>query len=1375
MRTCPNTNHPLFKDLVRVQGYNLAYYLFDKYEGNVPDEFFSKVNTEEWEKDHAAQTAVMEKIKAEQSVTLKTYDVEGESTGYTHEGIKVAERVTDEVNRQTGNKEFEQTPKTEFLAEYGSSLHSDIEHLIRAYTDKDGFIKTNSDGTLIDSPNMNPKIHREYHKAIDAWIRDMLNEYLSNPDTKGVRLMSEAVIYRPAIKNKKDMAGTIDFLVVHPNGKVDILDWKSYHHMSQYNDVAWFKSRHVNIQIGEYKKILKDVYGVKEFGRTRGIPIALTLGYDQPSKVWFVRDFNVGSYNSKEEDRDYVLPIPTADERTGIKEIDALIDRLQDLLEHKRNETVLPSERDKRNLELNSLDSAIRKLQVKQQIEPTLFMIDRLVTKAEELIKKYKADIADKNFSELGDKEIADMALDLKTMADTFIPYGGTEDAYRSLGNKDVDLKERTAATLLGMRSAMRDLFSITEEFYNKLGEERYDVFGLLEANLQIDAVRRQKDTLVNARIPASELVFKVYNRDTVGQMNSAIMSEKNKVVHLREELEKEMGRKDSYRLIKHKTEHRLIDEYSKEFYTTLKTRIGKVNDNTLTPIEKTKAFEEFHTWLEENIDVAEFTKTTTEKYNSLVASIKAHEYDADPKKNQERQRSELDKVHLKYGLDTDMSPAWLDYSLLKWFPKRDKWESSEYKELKKHPASFAFYNYLKDRVALAEEVGFYQGWDKRTFIPFTHKMHIYDRFIDVRTGLPQRISEGGVTVSPLTKQRVFTFPSSTTQPIENARDIEQNIAKTLELFNEQLIAFQYKKTVEPIIELVRYMERNKAKGSILTNAIGKPAEKDGKILTGSNEVNASWMDDILALSFYNMRNVNSDIDKVLFTLGDKSDDYAKAINKFFGRQLLSEQQSGKKMTLFGALEVGTNLVRAKALGFNIGSALSNGFGGQFQASINKGLLFSTKDEAKGAAMLKEVASRTKEGKKIEAMMSNMHPFTDNPSYKNQRQASGRKLSGATLTEYSMKPMEWGHHIIEWRINLPMLLNAVVVDGKLLNVRQYVRSLHADRYAPGNVNNLKQSEREMEKEMEELRKTNGFIQLTTMNEDGTLNYPVDAKQISAYTAKMVETIKQATGQMTKDERNLLSGTHLGRSFTMFKGWIPPLFAKRIKALEYNPALETAEWGRFRMFGTAFVDTFKGKCNILKSLLSGGDFVSEDNISYMSELFLEKKARYEKETGKKFKLTEAEFMDMMRQGIAAQWKELLYMGIMIGLTLTLRGMVPPADDPDKEGRGKWAFAAKQVKKMTQELTFFYNPLDIQQMANGNIIPALTLLTDSSILISSLWNEIVGDAEAQEKAHPLKNFLRMLPVFNQLDNYAAVMSEDWAKEMGIRVTSNTSFIH
>ena len=63
MITCPNKKSKFFKDLVKVQGENISYSLWNEYEGNVPERFYNE-SVNKPEVQYQKQTASDEGIIA---------------------------------------------------------------------------------------------------------------------------------------------------------------------------------------------------------------------------------------------------------------------------------------------------------------------------------------------------------------------------------------------------------------------------------------------------------------------------------------------------------------------------------------------------------------------------------------------------------------------------------------------------------------------------------------------------------------------------------------------------------------------------------------------------------------------------------------------------------------------------------------------------------------------------------------------------------------------------------------------------------------------------------------------------------------------------------------------------------------------------------------------------------------------------------------------------------------------------------------------------------------------------------------------------------------------------------------------------------------
>ncbi len=129
--------------------------------------------------------------------------------------------------------------------------------------------------------------------------------------------------------HNKNLAGTIDLLIVDSEGKANLFDYKSITGLLNGTNITknytdkWYE------QLIQYRKILTN-YGITNFGQTRVIPIAVNFsdkitakeGTDVPSA------FSIGTNTYIDIDElSNLNPVPLPEERTGNKSIDSMIDR----------------------------------------------------------------------------------------------------------------------------------------------------------------------------------------------------------------------------------------------------------------------------------------------------------------------------------------------------------------------------------------------------------------------------------------------------------------------------------------------------------------------------------------------------------------------------------------------------------------------------------------------------------------------------------------------------------------------------------------------------------------------------------------------------------------------------------------------------------------------------------------------------------------------------------------------------------------------------------------------------------------------------------------------------------------------------------------
>lgn len=202
-------------------------------------------------------------------------------------------------------------------------------------------------------------------------ICKMIGEDSTLPENQPL-ILTEVVIYNP----DTDIPGTVDLMVVYPNGAVGIYDYKFMQMSSTGPEVAKparYKINNFDTQIAAYKHILKHGYGVKAFAETRIIPARMRLNKIRHEGFSVLE---MGSTDLSGPLRDYLTQIPVANEnifavanndvekaKRGVKDANIGLDRLYKLRDSLRkdfeNTRSLKAEE-----RLNRIEDAIQNLLV---------------------------------------------------------------------------------------------------------------------------------------------------------------------------------------------------------------------------------------------------------------------------------------------------------------------------------------------------------------------------------------------------------------------------------------------------------------------------------------------------------------------------------------------------------------------------------------------------------------------------------------------------------------------------------------------------------------------------------------------------------------------------------------------------------------------------------------------------------------------------------------------------------------------------------------------------------------------------------------------------------------------------------------------------
>jgi hypothetical protein len=1187
---------------------------------------------------------------------------------------------------------------------------------------------------------------------------------------------------------KGGRAGTVDFMAIKADGKVSILDWKFMDlNIDKYTDVPWYKVNAWNQQMEQYKNIIEQMYGVKpkDFEQTRMIPIRAmySKGNAKENLLPELMGIEIGDVDVKKINQAYLVPVGLESEKTGNKKIDALLEKLNATYRKLSEKKAIPSEKQSKAEQLNALYSAIRQLQMRQNVRPLIYQAGVFNKKVRSIISTYEAKFLGKDPKSFTEDEIGDFYLDVETAIYSLETYTDLDVELKSLFQKDLteeDLKVKNDLkdTVDDARGLLAELREVGQEFTSEIIAGGEKIENVLSPERIIKGISKWFSSTSLIQLKSVQVLFKKANR-ALGFAAMDTLTETRKLTAIKDAYDKWAAGKgftlaNYFDILKKKDENELINEFDPEFYSTLKKKI------------QDKDFD----WIRDNLDIAaykeyldqerekEYLRIENKPENILLAETPENEQaNAEVRRSIQFQKLKADEL---YNIAGPESVGWLLYKDAKKFPKRDKWESKEWKELTKpeNAPALAFYNYIKEKNQEYADIAYITKADARTFLPFVRKGITEKLIFGGNVTLGEQflrsisIDEGDIgfgKIDPQTGRPVDKIPKYFTKEIDG--ELSTDLFRTMALYNEMAIKYKYMSQIEAQMRALVTLERNKK--AIATSYFGKTRyTKEGNIeYTKDNTENTQLLEDMIRGIVYGQKYLESTaFDQLLGQIGS----WLPKINKALGVKIFDENLTGRQISLNKMITNLNNNFQILTLGLNPLSALSNLYGGTAQSIINSGKYF-TKDELTASELWIGVNKMTggEDYKTFIGALEYFLPLTDNYNRDVAKTLSLSKLSQERVQEFLMVLMRNSDLFVQTSNFHAFLKNTVVVDGELVNAREYIRAKdkYADKYR-ATVEQRERLDKEFEEEVKELIEQSNVMKLGKI-ENGEFVIPgVNRKSegVVDLRRKVQALTKAALGNLSEDDIRLINLNIYGKSFMVFKNWIPRLADVRFGDLKYNVASDAYEWGRARMvFRIMSEDLIKG-ISRLKDSLQG----NEKGVDYMRQLFDKKKAQYKEETGKDLEMTESEFIDLVRQNIKAQLMDVIFLLTLTALFLGLKAAAPD-DEEDEAVRNRHKFMLRAVDKLRDELMYFYDPTSIQGLLSTGPFPSIKLLENFKSLFVNFGQEMygiaTGDEERAEKAYPIKYLMRSFPITNVGQTYIPLFAPELAKDLGIRVQSRS----
>ena len=552
--------------------------------------------------ENKTQDDLYKRIKNESNVTIKK--ITEEENSYFRNGEKVKKRVTDLVkdyynkifNRGRVNEEQVVSALDEARAKKGTDGHADIESILHRYIDDNGYLRIDDTGALAplgrngEVSRINPRNDSMYN-TLEQNLKERLEQY--QKEYPGTRFLMEQVVYDPT----KDEAGTIDFMVILPNGKVDILDWKFINvDTTKTNDVPWYKQGAFNIQIEEYKRILKNVYGVEGFRKTEAVPIATK--YKIKGKEITLAGIRIGNTNVKLEENAYLLPVPTQDQSSGNKQVDEFMAKLNNLYKRISNTNVEEGRKDIKKEQMNKLVYAIRQLQVRQNMIPALEYAKILQVESDALIQHYNEQLKDLPSTDPSNKDVSDYFRKLISLIDKYNPYLDIDINLNELFKDNEEGMQLLEDVSSNTRIYLNKLNSLLKESGDKFLGERNDVVGLTIAEKDLKGIASTFRTISQGNTTSAITAFYKITEPLLRRIDVEQNLAKQEFSKITEAYSKwaetkGLNVKNMFSPIMQKGKNKLIDTIQKEFFEEF---AGARESNNIQ-------------WFKDNVDIEEFSK----------------------------------------------------------------------------------------------------------------------------------------------------------------------------------------------------------------------------------------------------------------------------------------------------------------------------------------------------------------------------------------------------------------------------------------------------------------------------------------------------------------------------------------------------------------------------------------------------------------------------------------------------------------------------------------------------------------------------------------------------------------------------------------------
>lgn len=1345
---------------------------------------------------------VVEKKKETDPLLLDSEEANNyyQITKETGEKETVKKRVTDQVKawykKLFGTKIFTKQEKAfnELKRKFGVEGHADFEEIHARFYNSDGTKKT----TPSPRPDKFNLPSEDMYSKLEQYYVDLINSFPS-----GTLVFSEVIVYDP----KEKEAGTIDFLAVEPSGKTHILDWKFM--QIKGDDVAWFKRGAFDIQLRRYREILTDNYGVKEFGMRRAIPIAMEFTPKNKANIdegFDLKGIAIGSTDPKKIEEIKLLPISEETESTGYAALDKIIEKLNATLRQIDKEKVTNEEQREFKVERqNILRAAIKKLQTQKDLTPLIEVIRVLEKDGIDILNKYTANYKDKpaRSDDFNNKELSDFAEEMREFlisSEMFVNIsrdlrsliyspGMEKDAKTEDQKEDVKLRKKLYESLSTSSDSIYDSREAIKEasmaFADKHIGERNLVFGFLKPEKISKGIASLFRGASELGLKSLEILTKLTG-EAQARAAADALKEVEKIMEIREKFVKQGGDwiKNVKKVYQKDEEGNIVNKLIYKFRSDFLTTVDKEAENANMQ------------WIRDNIDIEAYEKEAKQKIEESKKYIRGRRYSYDEAENEDIKRREIRKIEKQYDI-TDKDFTGYNNYIIKRHPL-PKWYSEEYKTVQSDPNLKELYEFIVSFNNKAKEIGYIDNQVSKFFLPFIRKSMAEELAMDgnlsamLKWGDKLKMNPDDIGYGAFDERtgelqnsipKYYTYDFTYKDGVNDYSDVSEDLFKNLILYVQQVNKYKYLLEAEGQLKLIKTIEE--FKNHLVTDKINnvvwennKPKERKG------NEENAKTFDDFLRVMMYDQKYVLSDAD-LPYNAGAVLNFVKDGVNKVAGREIWKKDETPSANSLFKTIDAANRGFQIKTLGLEFISGAVNWFGGNIQMLAQAGQYFTEGEFNANQLKLITQSFNSEDDKSMFVQLINTFmPLKEDPSYELYKEAGMSALTRGNVSDMLFFFMRQPEILLEKAIFVSLLQNTMVENGKLVNIREYVKKKYKDRFNSSASYN--ESKDKIEKEIQELKKTKS-LDVTKKLVDGKLEIPgldlTDRQELLRLTNLSRDISAKITGSMTKNQVNKASQNIWLKSMMLFKGWIPKLADTR-----FGEFRKVADDFSVRVNEDGMIEGQKydvGRARLLWYFLSDGIITGTQNliniiylndagINKLDEAYEDFRQKYEMRFGEKLNMSREDFIELVRTNLKNQVRELLILASLLGASVSL-GFFAPDDDEDKSDKNRFRYAQRVIDKFVGELSFFYNPAEMEKTLSGGIFPAVGIAADFGRFMKHFTLEVTGMdmdpdttiEDVRKKAQPVKNLMKMLPVTKSLVTYLSIISDEFAKEYDVTI--------